>query len=86
MQCKTDVAHKFPIESLDTASYSLKCGVDLLNALHTAIDEGPFKAEDYKDALFAAWSFLDDVSREISSCINDYYEQCKKEKEENDYE
>ena len=41
------MAHRFPMEELDTASYSLKCGVELLGALHTAIEEGPFGRKLY---------------------------------------
>lgn len=80
------MAHRFPMETLDTASYSLKCGVDLLGALHTAIEEGSFKAESYTDAIHAVWILLNGISNEIAGCVEDYYEQQRKYKEANEHE
>lgn len=68
---------KYPLGALDSARSRLKCGVDLLLALHTAIEEGGFSADSYTDALFAVWDYLDGVSKEISSCVDDHFAQLR---------
>lgn len=40
--------------NLDELMYELRCYVDMLEAVQTAMEEGPNAAECYTDALFGA--------------------------------
>ena len=73
--------HKYPLLELDRAQFSLKCGTDMLLAIQTAIVEGTSRPEDYMDALHGVWEYLAHINDEISSCIEDCFEQRRKEKE-----
>lgn len=74
------MTHKEPMMELDTARNQLKCGTDILWAIHIAMTEGSSKSEDYADALYGAWNYLSTICKEISSCVDDCFEQLRAEK------
>lgn len=46
---------------LESALYELKCGVDIVAAIQTAMDAGNLAAESYTDALLGAERYLGSV-------------------------
>ena len=57
---------KNPLLALDSACLYLKCGVDLISTIHTAMTEGSNDAQDYADALYGACEYLNRISSEIA--------------------
>ena len=57
---------KNPLLALDSACLYLKCGVDLISTIHTAMTEGSNDAQDYADALYGAHEYLNRISSEIA--------------------
>lgn len=71
---------KWPLGDLDSAQFRLKCAVDALGAIHTAIEEGPSTAESYTDALYGILDYLHGLSDEISDCVQACLDEKKQEK------
>ena len=71
---------EWPLGDLDSAQYQLKCAVDTLSAVHTAMEHGPSSAEDYKDALWGAIEHLYIISKEITDCVQACFDEKKREK------
>ena len=71
---------KWPLRDLDSAQFLLKCAVDALGAIHTAIEEGPYTAKSYTDALYGIFNYLHGLSDEISDCVQACFDEKKQEK------
>lgn len=54
---------------LETPLYELKCATDVVDAVHTAMEEGACPAETFTDALFGAVMYLGTVYRQFESII-----------------
>ena len=57
---------KNPLMELDCACLYLKCGVDLISTIHTAMSEGSNDALDYADSIYGVWVYLNRISEEIA--------------------
>ena len=54
---------------LETALYELKCATNVVDAVHTAMEEGACPAENFTDALYGAVVYLGTVYRQFESII-----------------
>lgn len=75
------VEHNWPLGDLDTAGFRLSCAVNALGAVHNAMENGPFTAEGYVDALYSVYDHLQNVTSEILDCIQACFEEQKNRKE-----
>lgn len=65
----------------DSISYQIRCGVNALDAVHTAMEEGPNKPEGYIDALFCVWNYLDDLCGQLQEAIQNEISERRKANE-----
>lgn len=49
--------------------FKIKCGLSALDAVRTAMDEGPFSAETFTDALYCVWDYLVGRQKEMEELI-----------------
>lgn len=54
---------------LETALYELKCATNVVDAVHTAMEEGSCPAETFTDALNGAVLYLGTVYRQFEKQI-----------------
>lgn len=73
--------HEHPLIDLDAAKYQLHCGVEVLGAIHAALEKGDCTPESYADAVFGGYDYLRTLTGEISECIEDCFKQQRAEKE-----
>lgn len=73
--------HECPLMDLDIARSRLRWGIAALEALSIAVAEGHSCPANFADAMFGVHDYLRTVSDEISDCVDDCFEQRKKEKE-----
>lgn len=57
------------IHDLDDAGFRLKCAVDVIGVIHTAMECGAFQSEEYRDALYGAYDHLRNLCDEIRMCV-----------------
>lgn len=74
MSGKTSGGEKRPNQALkavdlETTLYELKCATNVVDAVHTAMEDGSSPAETYTDALFGAVMYLVTVYRQFESII-----------------
>ncbi len=55
---------------VDEIQFRLSCGITMLGAIHTAMEEGSFAADSYLDAICCVYDYLSDVSKELRQGIN----------------
>lgn len=72
--------HNWPLGDLETAGFRLSCAVNALGAVHDAMENGPFTAEGYVDALYAVYDYLQVINGEISDCIQACFEERRNKK------
>lgn len=53
----------------DRISRQIRCGVNALDAVYTAMENGPSKPEEYIDALFGVWNYLDGLCGQLQEAI-----------------
>lgn len=62
--------------NLDNLMLELRCGSDMLKAVHVAMVEGPDRADNYTDALFGVlmslWNLINKFSDEIYEEVKDH--------------
>lgn len=51
---------------------NIRFGISALDAVNTAMGEGPFPADDFIDALYCVLSFLDGKQKELEALLNEY--------------
>lgn len=54
---------------LETTLYELKCATDVVDAVHTAMEDGACSAETFTDALFGAVMYLGTVYHQFENII-----------------
>lgn len=50
-------------------SYKMECGISALDAIRTAMDEGPAAAETFTGALYCVWGYLSGLQKEMDQII-----------------
>lgn len=73
---------KNPLLALDSACLYLKCGVELISTIHTAMVEGSNDAGDYADALYGAHEYLNRISNEITEYAAEALREHNEQKKE----
>ena len=62
------------VNKVEDLAFKLACGVNLLSALHEAIEYGKTDAESYKDGLFGAYEYISDIQEQIQAVVDGCYE------------
>lgn len=55
---------------VDDIQFRLSCGIWALNAVHTAMEFGPYPADTYTDAIFGIYDYLSDINAELRDGID----------------
>lgn len=50
-------------------SYKMECGINALDAIREAMDEGTAAAETFTGALYCVWGYLSDLQKEMDQII-----------------
>lgn len=58
------------IVDADGVQFRLSIGINNLAAIHTAMTEGSFQAEDFTDALFCAMEYLEQVRDALGTLVD----------------
>ena len=69
------------LSDMDDLQFRVKCGVNMISALHECNEHGDFQPRSYADALYGAWDYLDSLSREMRSHIDAVYLENRKQRE-----
>ena len=67
------------LSDADILCYSIAYGVNMLLAVHTAMEEGSSAADEYTDALYAVFDYLYDKQKDLRAAIDGLYAERKKE-------
>lgn len=59
----------------DDCSFHLACGINTLGAIHAAMEEGPFPADAFVDALYFVWLQLGKYQQDLQDAINKLYKE-----------
>lgn len=66
---------KYPLIDLDDLRFRMKCGSDLVQAVHEAMQSGDSTAESYLDALFGAHLYLGTLIDEMRDIVDALMEE-----------
>ena len=78
MNATYDTDFLFDVEKLQSR---LSCGVNVLDAIHTAMEKGDARPEYYLDGLFGVLLYLYDLNKELKKYADTCFEARRNDKE-----
>lgn len=58
------------INQVDDLNFKLACGVNILGAIHEAIEYGSLDAISYKDGLFGVYDYIGIIQEQIQAVLD----------------
>ena len=58
------------LADLDDLVFRLECSVTAMNAVHTAMEEGPFEPANFVPAIFCIWDYQVDLVKQLRKIID----------------
>ena len=58
------------INAVDDLNFKLACGVNLLSAIHEAMECGQMEASSYTNGLFGVYDYISTIQEEIQAVLD----------------
>lgn len=60
--------HDFAFE-VESLQFDLSCATNMVDAVHTSMESGPYAPDEYIDALYGAHAYLKALNVRLKDCV-----------------